>query len=864
MLTAEPEGRLAAGLVECTLEAGAAGLILIVRGETRAARLQRALRALTPADCAVWLLPGWDCLPYDSVSPSRAVMGRRMALPAEIAAARGPRLLIASVEAASQRLPCPDPAATLRLEQGAPLDPEALRRALLRLGYVFDEWVDEPGEAAIHGEVVDVFPPGGRAWRLRLEAGRIEAIHRIDLLSQRNLAETDTAVTLGPASELLLPEEDPLLEVRPPGLEHALPAWNVPLVAPLALLPEARIVLDDAAEAALERRRAEVAEAFRTRLALRPPRKGEPPLPPPEALYLDAGAWTAALAGRRTETLLPPDAQIPVPPRFAAEADPQAAFLTYAEDRLGRGGRLAIAGGIGRGARRLAAATGRAPLEVADWPALRAMPPGSLALLAAPADLPAIETEAAIVVPYASIRPGAQAGGGPEGAAALIAAAATLQPGDTVIHLDHGLGALRGVEAVEAGGVTVDCLRLNYADGSRLIPFDEFDRLWRYGAEAAGLALDRLEGGTWPKRRAEAETAVAEAARALLALVREREATPAPVLRPPPEPFARLAARFPYELTPDQAVATAAALADLASGRPMDRLVCGDVGFGKTEVALRAAAAAALAGKQVAVLAPTTVLVRQHLADLPPALRRLRPEHRGAVALDRAGRGARDPRGWPRARCNRHRHPCARGEGRAIPRPRAARGRRGTALRRAAEGELQALRRPDGLHVLTLTATPIPRTLQAALVGLQRAVSVIATPPAQRQPVRTLRAAAGRATVREALLREARRGGQSFVVCPRIEDIAPMRSPHRRAGAGAGPDRGAWRPAAQRDGRGDGPLRRGRGRRPALHQYRRGRARRAAAPIPCWSGAPTASACRSCTSCAGGWGAAGRAAWSIC
>ena len=416
----------------------------------------------------------------------------------------------------------------------------------------------------------------------------------------------------------------------------------MPLVAPLALLPEARIVLDDAAEAALERRRAEVAEAFRTRLALRPPRKGQPPLPPPEALYLDAGAWTAALAGRRTETLLPPDAQIPVPPASPRKPTPRRPSSPMPRIGLAE---AAASPSPGHRPRRPAAGRGDRPgaTQVADWPALRAMPPGSLALLAAPADLPAIETEAAIVVPYASIRPGAQAGGGPEGAAALIAAAATLQPGDAVIHLDHGLGALRGVEAVEAGGVTVDCLRLDYADGSRLIPFDEFDRLWRYGAEAAGLALDRLEGGTWPKRRAEAEAAVAEAARALLALVREREATTAPVLRPPPEPFARLAARFPYELTPDQAAATAAALADLASGHPMDRLVCGDVGFGKTEVALRAATAAVLAGRQVASAAPTTVLVRQHLRVSAP-LRRLRSASRGSSPACPAGRGEGHPR----------------------------------------------------------------------------------------------------------------------------------------------------------------------------------------------------------------------------
>ncbi|WP_052213891.1 DEAD/DEAH box helicase [Belnapia sp. F-4-1] len=753
-MIAEPEGMLAACLVERMLAAGEAGLVFVARSEGRAARLHRAVRALAPADAAVSLLPGWDCLPYDRVSPSRAVMGQRMAL----AAGLPPGLLIASAETIGQRLP--RVTERLRLACGDAPDMDALRRDLLRLGYVLDQRVDEPGEAALHGEVIDLWPAEAEvAWRLRLEEGRIAGIHRLDILSQRSLDEEIEALEFGPASEVVLAADDPLLESRPPGLEHALPEHAASLIAPLDLLPQATVLLDAEAEAALTQRRAEVTEAFRTRIALGPAGS------PPDALHGGENLF----GGRRLERISPEKGA--APPRFAEAEDPEAAFLDYAEAQRAAGRRIAIASGGGRGARRLARRLGEA-VTVADWPALLALPPGSIALLAA--DVRGFEAEPAVVVPYASIRAATGAGRDP-GAEALFAASARLQPGDAVIHLDHGLGALEGVEQVEAGEARLDCLRLRYADATQIVPFGELDRIWRYGAEAEGLSLDRLGGEAWPKRRAEAEAAVAESARALLALVRAREQARAPALRPPPNEYARLAARFPHELTEAQAAAITAVLGDLASGRPMDRLVCGDVGFGKTEVAIRAAAVAALGGHQVALLAPTTVLVRQHLESFR---RRFAGFDLRIEALSRL---------TPPAEAREIKAAMARGEVAIVigTQALAARGIRFRDLAlmivdeeqrfgAAQKEQLRRLRRVDGLHTLTLTATPIPRTLQATLVGL-RELSVIATPPARRQPVRTIRAPIEDALLAGALRREAGRGGQSFCVCPRIEDIAPMR-----------------------------------------------------------------------------------------
>ncbi|MGG5812016.1 DEAD/DEAH box helicase [Falsiroseomonas sp. CW058] len=774
MLPSEPEGLLAARLVE---RAEAAPLVFVARGEARAARLHRAAAALAPGAMRVALLPGWDCLPYDRVSPSAAVMGQRLALPA----GDPPRLLVLSMDAALQRLPRQVPA--LRLRQGDALDAGALLRRLAAFGYRLDELVDEPGEVAARGATLDLFPAeADHAWRLRLEEGRIAAIEPYDPSTQRSGGGPVPGLTLRPASELVLAEDHPLAAARPPGLEHLLPAFAEDLVAPLALLPDAAVVLDEGAEEARARRIADVAEAFRLRLATATPRPGLPPLPPPAALHLNEEAWAASLGGRAPGAVGPATeaavgaARQAATPRFAAEPDPDAALAGFVEGARAAGRRVAIAGGIGHGARRLVARLGGEAAILDGWPALLRAKPGTLALLRdAPGD-EGFATRDAAVLPYGAIRGTA---GAPRDAAPLAPAAPMLQPGDAVIHLDHGLGALAGVEPVAAGDATVDCLRLDYAAGqSRLVPFDELDRIWRYGAEAGSVTLDRLDGGGWAKRRAEAEAAAEETAHRLVALLREREARRAPALRPPAGAMRRFAAGFPYDPTPDQAGAIAATLGDLARPHPMDRLVCGDVGFGKTEVALRAAAAAALAGRQVAVLAPTTVLVRQHLDVFR---RRFAPFGIAVAALSRL---------TPAAEARAIRADLAGGALRIVlgTTALAAKGvrfrdlalvvvdeeHRFGAREKAALARLQAGGREEAPHLLTLTATPIPRTLAASLIGL-RELSVVATPPARRQPVRTLRGAIADDVLVQALRREARRGGQSFLVCPRVEDLAPMR-----------------------------------------------------------------------------------------
>jgi transcription-repair coupling factor (superfamily II helicase) len=354
-------------------------------------------------------------------------------------------------------------------------------------------------------------------------------------------------------------------------------------------------------------------------------------------------------------------------------------------------------------------------------------------------------------------------------------AAEMLRPGDLVVHAQHGIGRLAGLERVDNDETARECLSIEYAAGQKLlVPTDEIATVWRYGSGDSGPALDRLTGDRWAGRRQEVETQVAEAAAALIEHARARAEQHAPRLVPPRAAYTRFVSRFPYSETLDQRRAVDAVLADLASGRPMRRLICGDVGFGKTEVALRAAATVALSGKQVAVIAPTTVLVRQHLETFRQRFAGFDVQVEVLAHSLRTATARAILRGLAKGEV----HIAIGTHALASPQVRFAdlglvitdEEQRFGARQKEELAKLQA-----GVHVLTMTATPIPRTLQLAKAGLLDA-SIIATPPARRRPIRTFVAPFDDVVVREALLREQMHGGQSFVVCPRIADLEPMRA----------------------------------------------------------------------------------------
>ena len=353
----------------------------------------------------------------------------------------------------------------------------------------------------------------------------------------------------------------------------------------------------------------------------------------------------------------------------------------------------------------------------------------------------------------------------------FIAEVTSLAAGDLVVHVDHGIGRFSGLRAIEAAGAPHDCLEIHYAGGDKLfLPVENIELLSRYGSEGAGVELDRLGGSAWQARKARMKNRIREIAGELIKVAAERELREAPRLAVGAGLYDEFCAGFPYEETEDQDAAIAAVLADLSSGRPMDRLICGDVGFGKTEVALRAAFIAAMNGKQVAVVVPTTLLARQHFRTFGDRLRGYPVHLAQASRLVSTGELAKVKKGL------------AEGTIDIVIGTHALLGKnikfKDLGLIVVDEEQHFGVAHKERLkqlraevHVLTLTATPIPRTLQLALSGV-REMSIIATPPVDRLAVRTFVSPFDPVTVREALLRERYRGGQAFYICPRIEDLA--------------------------------------------------------------------------------------------
>src|SRR3569833_609761 len=355
---------------------------------------------------------------------------------------------------------------------------------------------------------------------------------------------------------------------------------------------------------------------------------------------------------------------------------------------------------------------------------------------------------------------------------AFLQELATLSPGDLVVHADHGIGRYEGLPQIPVSKVPHDCVALEYARGDKLyVPVENIELLSRFGSESDGVSLDSLGGEAWQRRKARMKERIRAIAGELIKLAALRATRPG-VIAEPDSSYPQFVDRFPYEETDDQERAIADVLADLEAGKPMDRLVCGDVGFGKTEVGLRAARVMAMSGKQVALVCPTTLLARQHYRNFVERL------HGFPINVGRLSRLV------PAAEAKKTKEGLADGTidivigTHAILAKSIEFKRLGLVIVDEEQHfgvvhkeKLKALK-PD-VHVLTLTATPIPRALQMAMSGL-RELSVIQTPPVDRLAIRTYVTPWDPVVVREALLREHFRGGQSFFVVPRIADLPDM------------------------------------------------------------------------------------------
>jgi len=791
-LTLAPSvGLHAVRLIEWAREAGPDGLVFVADGERRAEQLAAAVRGLAP-ELKTLLLPPWDCLPYDSASPSLEVMGRRVAVLRQMAElGASPRVLITSPAAAIQRVPPHETwkGASFSLRSGEPFSQEALEIYLRRAGYILDERVDEPGEVAIRGRVIDIFPSNSASpYRAERDGGLIVAIRSYDPVSQRTDAEVESLL-LEPASEIVLP--DPLEGEAPAerfaGMEHRLPEFYPHLETIFDAWPHATVAMEARAE---ERRRflmEQVADAYESRMKLRgdgSAATGGSALAP-KRLFIEDGEWQDCVF-RHPLTILraasDDEGRTSTVPRFVSASKPSRALADFVAVQIAAGRKIVLMAATRQDLSRMRRRV--QPLQTAlepvkAWEEVLAGKPETWFTLQADLRNGFLDERNRVAVIAAADLLGSRAGSEPArggvGSTIPQLMETGFRIGDAVIHLDHGIGVLKGIETISVADAEAhDTIKLGYADEAKLmVPVAEIGHIWRYGSTAEALTLDKLNGSTWPTRRERVETEIREAAKHLTEMVEARRSLRLEPLAAPSRDYERFVARFPFLETQDQLRAIEDVLSDLASGYPMDRLVCGDVGFGKTEVALRAAAAVALAGKQVAVVAPTTVLARQHLRTFQRRFAGLGVEtaHLSRLVTPAEARSVKKRLADGTIRVVIGTHALA-GKGVTFKDLGLVIIDEEQRFGTAHKTKLRAM--AAGGHVLTLTATPIPRTLQTALVGLQE-ISVIATPPARRQPIRTFLIPFDPATVRQALMRERRRGGQSFVVCSRIEDIAPMR-----------------------------------------------------------------------------------------
>jgi len=796
-------------------EAEKGPVVHICRDGKRLEATRAALAFFAPA-MPVIVFPGWDCLPYDRVSPNADVSAARMAVLAGLAHGMPKRfVLLTTVNAATQKVPARsilrESAFSARV--GGRVDEGALRAFLVRMGFTQAPTVTEPGDYAVRGGIIDIFPPGQSGpVRLDLFGDDLDGARRFDPATQRTTEKLDV-VELAPVSEVILDEaaitrfrqtyrlefgaagsDDPLYEAvsagkKHAGVEHWMGFFHEDLETLFDYLQGATVTLDEQNAAQRQSRWESIADQYdaRREAMLAKGRMDSVYKPaPPDGLYMDEAAWGAAIAPFRVL-------------QFAALPQSTGMGVTDAGGRIGRDfaperqqesislfGALAghlkakldsgpvVVASYSEGAReRLMGLiedegvgeaipvtdfgrVGKTGLHLAVWPLEHGFEGKELTVIS--------EQD---VLGDRLIRQTKRK----KRADNFLTETQSLTPGDLVVHVDHGVGRYHGLEVVTAAGAAHECLLLEYAENSKLyLPVENIELLSRFGHEV-GL-LDKLGGGAWQAKKAKLKERIREMAERLIRVAAERALRTAPALTPPDGMWDQFLARFPYAETDDQLQAISDVLDDMGSGQPMDRLVCGDVGFGKTEVAIRAAFVAAMSGVQVAIIAPTTLLARQHYKNFAERFRgfpiNVRPLSRFVSTKEAADTREGIAKGTVDIVIGTH----------AL----LAKSIRFKNLGFIVIDEEQHFgvqhkerlkqMRTD-LHVLTLTATPIPRTLQLSLSGV-RELSIIGTPPVDRLAIRTYVSEFDTVTVREALLREHYRGGQSFFVVPRVSDLADI------------------------------------------------------------------------------------------
>ncbi len=823
LISGVPEGfdaRVIADLAKAAGRGDQPGIVIhVARDDRRLEQIENALAFFAP-DVKTISFPAWDTVPYDRTGPNAEIVSRRITALGKltIGSRKEPTVLLTTVNAILQRLP---PRTFIRqafkpIAPGQRVDLAELVRRLEAYGFNRSSAVMEPGEYAQRGGILDLFPPG-RINPIRLDffGDQLESIKSFDAETQRSLKPVQK-FALMPVSEVAFGEaatalfrtryvamfggntgDDPLYEAvssgrRYQGQENWLPFFHPALETLFDYAPGATLSFDHMADEAIEQRFRQIQEHYEARVdGLEGQRFGAPPYKPvpPDQMFVDGKAWAAALGSHEVARLTPFDVAGRADTyamngrlgrTFAAErADPEAnvfdAVVAHIRRILAEPRRVIIAAWTAGARERLMGLLADHGLrdmhKVEGFAAAQALRGGATAFSVLGVEQ-GFETPDFVVIGEQDIlgdrlvRQKRRA----RRAADVLTEATSLSVGDLVVHADHGIGRFAGLQTITALGAPHDCLELHYAGGDKLfLPVENIELLTRYGADEGDAQLDRLGGAAWQSRKARLKKRLREIANELIKIAAMRALREAPALAAPSGTFDEFVARFPYEETEDQAASIDSVLADLNSGKPMDRLVCGDVGFGKTEVALRAAFVAALNGLQVALVVPTTLLARQHFKTFSERFKglpiRVAQASRMVPAKELAEVKAGLKSGGVDIVVGTH----------ALLGKQIEFARLGLLIideeQHFGVSHKERLKKMrEDVHVLTLSATPIPRTLQLALTGV-RELSLITTPPVDRLAVRTYISPFDPVILKEALRRERFRGGQTFYVAPRISDL---------------------------------------------------------------------------------------------
>ncbi|OEC57843.1 transcription-repair coupling factor [Pseudomonas sp. ENNP23] len=803
--------------------------LLLTADSQSAERLEQELGFFAP-DLPVLHFPDWETLPYDLFSPHQDIISQRVA-----SLYRLPELnhgvLVVPITTALHRLP---PrrfllGSSLVLDVGQKLDVEQMRLRLEGAGYRCVETVYEHGEFAVRGALIDLFPMGSDLpYRIDLFDDEIETLRTFDPETQRSVDKVES-IRLLPAREFPLDKkavtdfrgrfrerfdvdfrrcpiyQDLATGITPAGIEYYLPLFFEETETLFDYLPgNTQVFSLPGIEQAAEQFWSDVRSRYEERRV-----DPERPLVPPAELFLpvedcfarlkasprvvaDRGDLEPGVGRERFPTRALPDLAIE-----GKASEPLAALRRFLEEFPGRVLFSAESAGRREVLLELLARLKLRPQEVTDWPEFVASS-DRLAITIAPLDEGLLLDEPALALVAESplfgqrVMQRRRRERRSDGGDNVIKNLAELREGAPVVHIDHGVGRYLGLITLEIEGQAAEFLALQYAEEAKLyVPVASLHLIARYtGTDDALAPLHRLGSETWQKAKRKAAEQVRDVAAELLDIYARRAARKGYAFKDPLADYATFSAGFPFEETPDQQAAIEAVVADMLAPKPMDRLVCGDVGFGKTEVAMRAAFVAVHSGKQVAVLVPTTLLAQQHynsfrdrFADWP-----VRVEVMSRFKTAKEVEGAANELAEGKVDIVIGTHRLLQGDirfkqlGLVIIDEEHRFGVR-------QKEQLKALR--SEVDILTLTATPIPRTLNMAVAGM-RDLSIIATPPARRLSVRTFVMEQQNTVIKEALLRELLRGGQVYYLHNEVKTIEKCAAdlaelvPEARIGIGHG------------------------------------------------------------------------------